>query len=134
MGNMRKASSRFICNQQEQQTTTVCVSNARPRSLGSECHDIQMDKSVSICNMIQEVLMKLVLDESEMILIAPKWDTRSWYPHLLDRSIEQPIPLKGDNLLVQSHSGILCNNLPMWNLHAWRLSGKAPKNKGSVNQ
>ncbi len=49
MGKVGKANNRFICDQQEQEITSICVTNARPTGLGSECHDIQMDKSISIC-------------------------------------------------------------------------------------
>ncbi len=48
MGKVGQTKNRFICNQQEQEITSICVTNARPTSMGSECHDIQIDQSIPI--------------------------------------------------------------------------------------
>jgi ribonuclease HI len=77
--------------------------------------------------MIGEVLMKVEHDQAELILIAPKWETRPWFPLLMELTVTAPVCLtKFHNLLVQSHSGVKCKDLEMFNLHAWKLSGKAP--------
>ena len=72
-----------------------------------------------------EVLLKIKDDIAEVILIAPHWEGRPWFPLLLDLLVEPPIqlPIRQD-LLIQAHSGRHCQNLKLLNLHAWRLSGR----------
>jgi hypothetical protein len=71
-----------------------------------------------------EVLQKIRDDGAEIILIAPTWPTRSWFPLLLQMSREDPIPLENRrDLLVQPLSGLYHPNLEVLNLQAWRLSG-----------
>ena len=80
-------------------------------------------------NMLAEVLLKIADDQAEVILIAPKWERRNWYPLLQDMLLGLPMPLpKWEDLLKQPHSGKTCNHLKRLDLHAWRLSGKAVKN------
>ncbi len=77
---------------------------------------------------IGEALMKLEEDQAEMILVAPYWPTRAWYPLLLDLLIAPPIQLsQKEDLLSQSHSGKLFKDLKMLNLHAFRLSGRVQR-------
>jgi hypothetical protein len=74
---------------------------------------------------LKEVLQKVWDDQAEIILVAPGWNSRSWYPLLLKMSIVNPIPLpEWENLLSQPQSGAMHQNLSILNLHAWRLSGK----------
>lgn len=76
-------------------------------------------------NMLGEIIQKIADDKAEVILIAPKWERRSWYPLLVDLAVDQPIKLPiSQNMLTQPHTKALCTNLNMLNLHAWRLSGK----------
>jgi ribonuclease HI len=71
-----------------------------------------------------EVLQKLWDDRGQMILVAPTWSTRPWFPMLLHMSLQDPIPLPlRRDLLVQEHSGKVHPNLASLNLQAWRLSG-----------
>lgn len=80
-------------------------------------------------SILTDVISKIADDEAEVILIAPKWERRSWFPLLLDLLIAPPVPLPmWSDLLIQTHSGQLCNHLQLLNLHAWRLSGKALRN------
>jgi ribonuclease HI len=74
---------------------------------------------------MQEVLQKLWDDQGEMILVAPTWSTRPWFPMLIQMSVKDPIllPLKRD-LLIQEHSGKVHPNLASLMLQAWRLSGQ----------
>ena len=74
---------------------------------------------------LQEVLQKLIDDRAKMILVAPTWPSRTWFPLLLQLSVEDPVPLPMIwNLLVQPHSGIHHQNLSVLSLQAWLLSGQ----------
>ena len=74
---------------------------------------------------LQEVLQKLIDDRAKMILVAPTWLSTTWFPLLLQLSIEDPVPLPMTwNLLLQPHSGIHHQNLSVLNLQAWLLSGQ----------
>ncbi len=78
--------------------------------------------------MIGKILKKLEINQTEMILITPKGDTKPWYSPLLDLWIPQTIVLhKTKDLLKQSHSEVIFQNIQMINIHAWRLSGKVQR-------
>lgn len=73
---------------------------------------------------MQEVLQKIRDDKAEIILIAPSWPNRAWYPLLIQMTVEDPLPLEQFlNLLVQPHSSRVHPNLQILGLKAWRLSG-----------
>ena len=61
------------------------------------------------------------LSGPELMLIAPFWPQRPWFPELL---ILPPLPLPSRwDLLCQPHIRRFHQNLSMLRLHAWRLSG-----------
>ena len=84
-------------------------------------------------SILEEVLLKLREEPTEMILIAPAWTNRPWFPLLRQMLTEEPIklPLIPD-LLYQPHTGELHQNLGFLNLHAWKLSSEASKGRVSV--
>jgi len=71
-----------------------------------------------------EVLAKIRDDGANVVLVAPGWTARPWYPLLIQMSVEDPvtIPLE-PGLLVQTHSGVVHQDPRILNLQAWRLSG-----------
>ena len=86
-------------------------------------------------NMMGEVLMKVREDQAEMIIVAPAWPGRPWFPLLLDLLVDQPLKLPdAENLLYQAHSGRLHNNVKLLNLHAFRLSGKQSEARDIVTE
>lgn len=85
--------------------------------------------------MMTAVLQKVLEDQSEVILVAPDWPGRVWYPLLLELATDEPISLGGSGrLLRQMHSGKMHNNPGVLNLKAWRLSGKLLQNRASVRE
>ena len=63
----------------------------------------------------------------QVILVAPYWPSRSWFPQLLDLSLCPPLQLpQWRSLLKQPQSDIFCplEQLQMLNLHAWLLGRK----------
>ncbi|XP_068136523.1 tyrosine-protein kinase RYK isoform X1 [Hyperolius riggenbachi] len=75
-------------------------------------------------NLIPIVLQKLLRSQCQMILIAPNWPRRSWYPLLLSMLATQPweIPVSEDMILVQGQAVV---NLERWKLTAWFLKGQS---------
>ena len=72
--------------------------------------------------LLPRVLRKVEQDQPCMILIAPRWPARPWFPDLLRLAKEDPIPLNlsvGD--LAQPRSGIPHPDPGVFHLHAWRL-------------
>ena len=73
--------------------------------------------------LLPKVLKKIRTDQAQVILVAPDWAGRVWYPELLGMSISPLIrlPLRED-LLSQQQERVLLPNLRTRHLHAWRLS------------
>ena len=74
--------------------------------------------------MIRSVLNKVMESNNcKIILIAPWWPQREWFPDLQRLAVEQPIllPLRPD-LLLQPLVKARHQNLPMLRLAAWKLS------------
>ena len=81
-------------------------------------------------SLLPQVLRKVREDKALVLLIAPVWTTKSWYPILLQLLIDQPIFLpKGDTLLSLPHGNAhhpLKDDLV---LAAWILSGNPLETK-----
>ena len=72
--------------------------------------------------LLPRVLRTVEQDHPHMILIAPRWPARPWFPDLLRLVKEEPIPLSlsvGD--LVQPKSRIPHPDPGIFHLHAWLL-------------
>ena len=78
-------------------------------------------------SLIGRVLNKVQVDQAEILLITPAWHSQSWYPRLLQMSIEKPIliPQEKDLLMgpkLEKHSLIETGKL---GLLLWTISGKS---------
>jgi ribonuclease HI len=74
--------------------------------------------------MIRQVLMKVQREGAVMILIAPKWTMRDWFPILLDLLIDYPLRLPAIRELVTQEDGKLMHHNPAeLQLVAWMISG-----------
>jgi hypothetical protein len=83
--------------------------------------------------LIPEVLQKVRDHPCEIILVAPDWPARSWYPALLDLLVDKPFQLPlFRSLLRQPDSHLVHQHLEMLNLHGWRLSNPVSKSKASL--
>jgi ribonuclease HI len=78
------------------------------------------------------VLQKMREHPCELILVAPRWPARTWYPDLLDFLVDFPfqLPLL-PSLLRQPDSHIVHLHLDLLNLHAWRLSSHPSRTRVS---
>ncbi len=74
-------------------------------------------------SLLAQTLCKLREDEEQVLLVAPHWPTRTWFPEIISLATAPPwpIPLRKD-LLSQGLGTIWHPDL--WNLHVWLLDGK----------
>ena len=75
--------------------------------------------------LIPRVLAKIREDQARVLLIAPCWPRRLWFPELLSLLAAQPVllPLTAD-VVAQPLSGFLHHNPEALHLTAWPLSGR----------
>ncbi len=77
-------------------------------------------------SLLAQTLCKLREDEEQVLLVAPLWPTRTWFPELISLATVPPwrIPLRKD-LLSQGLGTIWHPHPDLWNLHVWLLDGTA---------
>ena len=82
-------------------------------------------------SILDSVIKKARLEGPNLILVAPFWPAKTWFPSLTSLSHEPPIDLRlrGKDL-VQPRSGIPHGNTGTLNLHAWKLCGRPCGDKG----
>ncbi len=75
-------------------------------------------------SLLAQTLCKLREDEEQVLLVAPHWPTRTWFPELISLATAPPwrIPLRKD-LLSQGLGTIWHARPDLWNLHVWLLNG-----------
>ncbi len=72
----------------------------------------------------KQTLCKIREDEEQVLLVAPYWPNRTWFPELmlLATAPPWPIPLRKD--LLSQRRGTLWHPRPdLWKLHVWSLDG-----------
>ena len=75
-------------------------------------------------SLLAQTLCKVREDEEQVLLVAPYWPTRTWFPELvlLATAPPWPIPLRKD-LLTQRRGTIWHPRPDLWKLHVWSLDG-----------
>ena len=76
---------------------------------------------------LPRVLTKIKDSGNTVLLIAPAWPRQSWYPDLLQLSVDLPLELPADpDLLSQEAAGMRWThqNPALYSYHAWVLSSK----------
>ncbi len=75
-------------------------------------------------SLLAQTLCKVREDEEQVLLVAPFWPTRTWFPELILLATAPPwrIPLRKD-LLSQGLGTIWHPRPDLWNLHVWLLDG-----------
>ncbi len=74
--------------------------------------------------LLAQTLCKVREDEEQVLLVAPYWPNRTWFPELMLLATAPPwqIPLRRD--LLSQRGGTLWHPRPdLWNLHVWSLDG-----------
>ncbi len=75
-------------------------------------------------SLLAQILCKVREDEEQVLLMAPYWPNRTWFPELMLLATAPPwqIPLRRD--LLSQREGTLWHPRPdLWNLHIWSLDG-----------
>ncbi len=75
-------------------------------------------------SLLAQTLCKIREDEEQVLLVAPYWPSRTWFPELmlLATAPPWPIPLRKD--LLSQRRGTLRHPRPdLWKLHVWSLDG-----------
>ena len=106
-----------------------------PESIGTDalCQnwDFNLPYAFPPFCLIGQCLKKVRFFETTIILITPIWVSQTWYPHLLEMSINQPLLLPSRNNLLRNPKGEshpLVKNGSM-RLAAWLASGKKCQQK-----
>ncbi len=103
------------------------------------CADTQLAAGSShVCFNPSETLCKIREDEEQVLLMAPYWPTRTWFPELMLLVTAPPwrIPLRKD-LLTQRRDTLWHPRPDLWKLHVWvgpwtgRGSSRWPTPRGS---
>ncbi len=73
-------------------------------------------------SLLAQTLCKVSEDEEQVLLVAPYWPNRTWFPELMLLATAPPwqIPLRRD-LLSQRGSTLWHLHPDLWNLHVWSL-------------
>ena len=119
--------SRRVCNSVELPPSSVHVSNSGATSPRGGCFVSglagEVNVHVSSIPPAQQIIQKLRSTQAaEVILIAPWWPNRSWFPHLLPLCVEHPLcfPYRPDLLSQQDQKYV--SDGKSYHLHAWNLS------------
>ncbi len=75
-------------------------------------------------SLLAQTLCKIREDEEQVLLVAPYWPNRTWFPELMLHATVTPwpIPLRKD--LLSQRRGTLWHPRPdLWKLHVWSLDG-----------
>ena len=109
-----------------------CTWDHHPQALAVDAFSMSWNQMFAyafppIC-LILKVLQHMRLGQCQVILIAPQWPRRHWYPDLLEMCIANPIklPLRQD-LLRQPKSIIYHPDPKVFSLNAWLLSTDSSK-------
>ncbi len=76
-------------------------------------------------SLLAQTLCKVREEEEQILLVAPYWPTRTWFPELMLLVTAPPwqIPLRKD--LLTQRRGTLWHPRPdLWKLHVWSLDGR----------
>ncbi len=75
-------------------------------------------------SLLAQTLCKVREEEEQILLVAPYWPTRTWFPELMLLVTAPPwqIPLRKD-LLTQRRGTLWHPRLDLWKLHVWSLDG-----------
>ena len=131
------SSCRPICHSPEPQSSTVCVSNPRPKCLGIDALNINWSGLTAYAYpptaLLHRVIQKIRQCNCLIIVIAPGWPGMPWFCYLVQLSTEIPLqhPVSR-TLLKRSHNYVFHGNPQHLNLHAWCLGVDSSKNKASL--
>jgi hypothetical protein len=76
-------------------------------------------------DLLPTVVRKIERSRCRILLVAPMWVRRSWFPSLCLMSDQEPLklPLRNDLLVQGTHRDAVYPDLEVLDLHVWILSG-----------
>ena len=74
--------------------------------------------------LISRVLAKAAQEKATITLVAPFWQSRPWFPTLMEMICDWPLTIDGEATWVQADG-----NQNEWRLVAWRISGDTSKSE-----
>ena len=84
---------------------------------------------------IPTLLNKFLVEQADLILIAPGWPSQSWFWDLVTMSVRVPMRLPPwDTLLRQPLSKVPCHHTELLNLHVWYLTNRPCRREVSVTR
>ncbi len=125
--SIRGSSGRPVCLPRVLPLPAVLLSDRGPprhRRTGTQLASGLTQVCVSPVSLLAQTLCKLREDEEQVLLVAPHWPTRTWFPELISLATVPPwrIPKRKD-LLSQGLGTIWHPRPDLWNLHVWLLDG-----------
>ena len=111
----------------EPQATILCVTHTGSKALSIDALSMDWNRIHAYAfppfHLIPAVINKIRLSQCKIVLIAPLWPDRPWFPELLSLLVSPPVSLPViPNLLAQLKGRILHQNPGHLQLHAWELS------------
>ena len=109
----------------EPQAAILCVTHTGSEGAINRCpHDgLESHTCIPPFHLIPAVINKVRLSQCKIVLIAPLWPDRPWFPELLGLLVSPPVFLPViPNLLAQLKGRILHQNPGHLQLHTWELS------------
>ena len=86
-------------------------------------------------HLIPALINKIQVSQCKIVLIAPFWPSRSWFPELLSLLVSPPITLPViPNLLEQLQGRFRHQNIDMLQLHVWELSSNQSEIRNFQNK
>ena len=114
--------NRPVRHTSEPQATILCVTHTGSEGAINRC-PIDGLESHPPFHLIPAVINKIRLSQCKIVLIAPLWPDRPWFPELLSLLVSPQVSLPViPNLLAQLKGRILHQNPGHLQLHAWELS------------
>ena len=119
--------NRPVCHTPEPQVATICVFIPDQKALSIDAISMDWNRIHAYAfppfHLIQTVINKIRISQCKIVLIAPLWPDRPWFPELLGLLVSPPVSLPViPNLLAQLKGRILHQNPGLLQLHAWELS------------
>ena len=106
-----------------------------PQALHTDTMDLDWTKlqayAFPLWSILKAVVEKARKEGPNLILIAPFWPAKAWFPSLTNLSHGPPIDLcLREKDLLQPRSGIMHGNTGTLNLHTWKLCGNSCAERG----
>ena len=119
--------NRPVRHTSEPQATILCVTHTGSEGAINRCLTMDWNRIHAYAfppfHLIPAVINKIRLSQCRIVLIAPLWPNRPWFPELLSLLVSPPVSLPViPNLHAQLKGRILHQKPGHLQLHAWELS------------